>query len=99
MVLKNNGTYDDACDILLKPMQGIDLTGLWASGNIFTGVANSIGQHHWFETETFSLDYSLINPSNKMVKACYAGTKWDQSDYENYIFHYLVFSAQLQKIE
>ena len=80
-------SQDDACDILLKPMQGIDLTGLWASGNIFTGVANSIGQHHWFETETFSLDYSLINPSNKMVKACYAGTKWDQSDYENYILN------------
>ena len=22
-----------------------------------------------------------------MVKACYAGTKWDQSDYENYILN------------
>ena len=78
-------SQDEACDILLKPMQGIDLTGLWASGNIFTGVANSVGQNHWFETETFSLDYSLINKNKKMVKDCFAGTHWNQKKYENYI--------------
>jgi len=70
---------------LLPIMQGVDLTGIWASGNIFSGNANSMGLEHWFETETFGLDYSLITPSKKMVKACFAGTKWDQNEYENYV--------------
>ena len=79
--------FKNAADYLTPVMSGVDLTGIWASGKIFLGNANSLGLEHWFETETFSLDYSLINPSNKMVKACYAGTKWEQSDYENYILN------------
>ena len=66
-------------------MNGVDLTGIWASGKIFSGNANSKGLEHWFETETFSLDYSLITPNKKMVKACYANTKWNQEEYEAYI--------------
>ena len=66
-------------------MNGVDLTGIWASGRIFSGNANSNGLEHWFETETFSLDYSLITPNKKMVKACYANTKWNQEEYEAYI--------------
>ena len=70
---------------LMPCMQGVDLTGLWASGIIYTGVANSLGQEHWFETETFSLDYSLITEDKKMVKDCFAGTHWNQKKYEDYI--------------
>ena len=75
----------DAVNNLSPIMQGVDLTGIWASGKIFSGNANSLGLEHWFETETFSLDYSIINPSKKMVKACYAGTCWNQDEYENFI--------------
>ena len=59
---KNGGellNFDNASQMLLPAMQGVDLTGIWASGLIYTGVANSLGQSHWFETETFSLDYSF----------------------------------------
>ena len=66
-------------------MQGVDLTGIWASGSIYTGAANSLGQNHWFETETFSLDYSLITSNQRMVKDCFAGTIWNQDEYEKYI--------------
>ena len=76
---------DDAIDVLMPPIQGVDLTGLWASGIIYTGVANSKGQKHWFETESFSLDYSLITKDKKMVKDCFAGTHWNQKNYEAYI--------------
>ena len=76
---------EDAVKKLMPIIQGTDLTGLWASGLIYTGVANSTGQVHWFETETFSLDYSLITKDKKMVKDCFAGTHWNQSEYENYI--------------
>ena len=57
--------FENAADHLTPIMSGVDLTGIWASGKIFLGNANSLGLEHWFETETFSLDYSLINPSQK----------------------------------
>ena len=75
-------SFDKVSDMLLPVMQGVDLTGIWASGLIFTGVANSLGQSHWFETETYSLDYSLITVGQKMVKDCFAGTIWNQNQYE-----------------
>ena len=85
---KNPGSLlnpDQAIDSIMPSIQGVDLAGIWASGSIFTGVANSLGQKHWFETETFSLDYSLITKDKKMVKDCFAGTHWDQQQYEDYI--------------
>ena len=74
-----------AVDHLQPVMEGVDLTGIWSSGKIFSGNANSLGLEHWFGTETFSLDYSLITASKKMVKACYAGTRWNQNEYEVFI--------------
>lgn len=75
----------DSIDALLPVMEGVDLTGIWASGDVFVGNSNSAGQKNWFSTETFSLDYSLINPLKKMVKETYAGTHWNQSDYEVFV--------------
>ena len=83
----------DSVNYLIPAMQGVDLTGIWASGKIFSGNANSMGLEHWFETETFSLDYSIINDEQKMVKACYAGTHWNQNEYEDFLF------ASKQKME
>ncbi|MDJ0833901.1 MAG: metallopeptidase TldD-related protein [Gammaproteobacteria bacterium] len=67
---------------LLPPIQGIDLAGIWASGRIYRGHANSLGSRHWFETDRFALDYSLVSPQEKMVKATYAGSDWNQAEYE-----------------
>ena len=77
--------FDKSVSSLLPVTQGVDLAGIWASGSVYTGVANSLGQQHWFETETFSLDYSLITKDKKMVKDCFAGTNWNQEEYEKYI--------------
>ena len=68
---------------LSPAIQGVDLAGIWASGNIFIGNANSAGQKHWFSTDTFSFDYSLITSDERMVKGTYAGSNWNQNDYEN----------------
>ena len=73
---------ENAVSALSPAMQGVDLAGIWASGRIFTGNANSAGQKHWFATDTFSLDYSLITPDERMVKGTYAGSQWDQTEYE-----------------
>ena len=76
---------DQAVEALLPAMQGVDLAGIWASGRIFRGNANSAGQKHWFSTDSFSLDYSLITPEEKMVKATFAGHNWDQEKYEKFM--------------
>lgn len=75
----------EAVERLVKPFQGVDMAGIWASGRIFRGNTNSEGQKHWFATDTFLLDYSLITPSEKMVKATFAGTDWNQSNYEEFV--------------
>jgi predicted Zn-dependent protease len=83
---KANGLdIDKAVDALLPVMSGVDLVGIWSSGRIFSGSSNSAGQKHWFETDTFSLDFSLVNKDHKMVKGTFAGSDWDQSKYEAYI--------------
>ncbi len=70
---------------LLPAMGSADLTGIWASGRIYQGSANSAGGYHWFATDSFSLDYSLITPAEKMVKATFAGTHWDQEAYTGFL--------------
>ena len=73
---------EDAVSALSPAMRSVDLAGIWASGQIITGNANSAGQKHWFSTDTFSLDYSLITPDERMVKGIYAGNHWNQEEYE-----------------
>ncbi len=77
--------FGNAVDALLPAMQGVDLVGIFANGRIYRGNANSIGQQHWFETESHCLDYSLVTKEHQMVKGTYAGTNWDQDGYESYI--------------
>ncbi|MBS0272448.1 MAG: TldD/PmbA family protein [Proteobacteria bacterium] len=68
-------------DILLNPAHSVDLTGLYASGTIIRSTMNSKGQFHWFSTENFYFDYSLYTPSQKAIKAIYAGSNWQDSLY------------------
>ena len=37
---------EDTAAALTPAMQGVDLAGIWSSGNIFRGVATSTGQRH-----------------------------------------------------
>jgi predicted Zn-dependent protease len=54
-----------------------DLVGLFASGGLFNGFANSLGQRNWFSTYTFNFDWSLYHPGDKAAKVAYAGFDWD----------------------
>jgi len=73
---------EDVIECIATLTAGTDLTGLFASGPQIRAVRNSVGQDHWFSTETLFLDYSLftINASgeNKAVKGLYADKAWDQ---------------------
>ncbi|MCX7978923.1 MAG: metallopeptidase TldD-related protein, partial [Bdellovibrionaceae bacterium] len=44
--------------------------------------ASSLGQHHWFCTNRFVMDYSLYNGS-KAAKGCYSSNRWDQAEWES----------------
>lgn len=78
-------SFDETVDRLLPPIQGVDLVGIWAAGKVYFGAANSLGQHHWFETDSYSLDFSLVNEDHKMVKGTFAGSEWDQEKYERFV--------------
>ena len=83
----NNGNIlsrDLVIDSVLPIIQGVDFTGILASGPIYRGSANSNGQRNWFETNSYSLDYSLITPNEKMVKGTYAGSDWNQEKFNHH---------------
>ena len=84
---------EQVVDALLPVMQNVDLVGIWASGRAFRGVANSLGLNHWFETDSFTLDYSLVTPQHQMVKGTFSGEDWDQNKYEEFL------SASKNKLE
>lgn len=72
---------DAIASALLSPVQTLDFTGIYAGGLIFRGYADSAGQHHWFESTSFSLDFSLFDPQNRAVKGTFAGNQWQQDKF------------------
>ena len=66
---------------LMAKMAGLDAVGLYAGGRSVRAYADSAGQRHWFETDTFTLDYSLFTDSGQAVKGTYAGRAWDEVAY------------------
>lgn len=91
--MKNNGTSDNThaghllsdekvIAAITTPAQGTDLAGLYCGGPLISANKNSLGQSHWFATENFFMDYSLYL-GEKAVKSVYAGTDWNQNDFED----------------
>ena len=81
----NKGTLLNISDVdhtLSPTIKNVDLSGIWASGNLFVGYANSKGLTHWFSTESFSFDYSLITKEERMVKDTFAGTDFNLNNYK-----------------
>ena len=70
----------DVVGAVVGPAAGCDLAGLYAGGVVIRANRNSLGQSHWFSTETFFLDYSLYN-GTLAAKGSYAGTRWDDANW------------------
>jgi len=75
----------DSVDEILTTVQGNDFVGFYASGGIFTGFANSLGQRNWHSSYTFNLDWSFYHDKDKAVKAAYAGFQWDNEQFQSKI--------------
>lgn len=71
----------DVVAAVLPEVAGLDFAGLYAGGTILRGYADSAGQHHWFATDSFTLDYSLFTATGKAVKDTLAGDRWHQATY------------------
>ncbi|MDG2615600.1 metallopeptidase TldD-related protein [Thermoleptolyngbya sichuanensis XZ-Cy5] len=68
-------------DAVLPEVDGLDFTGIYAGGRMLQAYADSVGQRHWFATDSFSLDYSLFTADGQAVKGTLAGSEWDAAAY------------------
>ncbi|PKL24900.1 MAG: hypothetical protein CVV47_06315 [Spirochaetae bacterium HGW-Spirochaetae-3] len=66
---------------VLDPAAGLDFTGIYSQGLVCRAAANSAGADHWFQTETFLVDYSAWLPNGRAVKSSYAGRDWSDGEY------------------
>ncbi len=69
----------EALGELVSAAAGLDLVGIWASGDLYRGLASSLGHKYWHAGASFNLDWSCYLAGDKAVKAAYAGTHWDTS--------------------
>ncbi len=70
---------EDAIETICKGASNADLVGIWASGELSRGFANSLGQRNWHSTSNFNFDFSIYDQTDKAVKSSYAGKHWDAS--------------------
>lgn len=85
-----------AAQTLAEGMNGADLAGIYAAGTMTRATTSSTGSNHWFETDTFSFDYSLYTPAQKALKSLHAGQDWDN---ESYALRMARDREQLQALE
>lgn len=73
------GAWDSAGVIadLCRAAEGLDLVGIWASGELSAGFASSLGLRHWHSSRSFNLDFSCYLEGDKAVKANLSGLAWD----------------------
>jgi len=70
---------EDALAAITAAGTGQDMVGIFASGDTFSGFANSLGQRNWFQTATFNFDWCFYLHADKAAKNTYAGFSWDDS--------------------
>lgn len=72
---------DEIAETVLTSVAELDFTGIYAGGLLLRGYADSVGQKHWFATDSFSLDYSIFTPSGQALKGTFAGSEWNADAY------------------
>jgi predicted Zn-dependent protease len=90
--IENHGTSDqeinghlpsakEAIEAIEEAHKGIDHSGFYSGGPIYRASRNSLGQDHWFSSNSFFYDYSLFtvnaDGANKAAKGCYSERGWD----------------------
>ena len=73
---------EENLDYILPKIASLDLVGIYSSGYIYTGLANSLGQFNWHSDYSFSFDYSIYNENNNAIKLNYSSKKWNNEEFE-----------------
>ena len=63
---------EEILEHILNSATKLDLVGIFSSGSIYTGLANSLGQENWHDDYSFSFDYSIYNKNNSAIKLNYS---------------------------
>ncbi|WP_028631226.1 TldD/PmbA family protein [Metapseudomonas resinovorans] len=66
---------------------GLDLVGIYASGPLYRGFANSFGAFGWHAAHCFNFDWSLFHANHQAVKADYAGSHWEGAEFASRFAH------------
>ena len=74
-------TDAEMLDQVMRQGKGKDLVGLFASGVIYKGFANSLGQRNWHRVDNFNFEWCLYHAADKAVKNGYAGTHWSAAEF------------------
>lgn len=93
--IKNNGEsvsdfvgdYPSSPELIRRVLgttEGFDFVGQICAGSMISANRNSLGQSHWFSTDSFFVDYSLYQGS-RSIKAVYSGTTWSDFEWERNI--------------
>ncbi len=77
--------FETAASAIAPPIQGTRFSGFYAGGPIMRGNRNSAGQKHWFCSENFALDYTMLAPAEKSVKRIFAGRDWSDTAFNEEI--------------
>jgi predicted Zn-dependent protease len=72
----------EAVDCVIAAADGADLVGIFASGPVYRGFANSLGQRNWHRVDSFQIDWSIYvggdqEAKDKAVKSTYASETWN----------------------
>ena len=81
---------EEALDCVIGSAGGADLVGIFASGPVFRGFANSLGQRNWHRVDSFQMDWSVYVGGNedakspkardRAVKSTYASETWSTQE-------------------
>ena len=60
---------EDVVAAVVERADGLDLVGIYASGPVYRGFANSFGQRNWHAVTSYHLEWSLFDRTDKAVKS------------------------------
>ena len=62
---------------IVENTQDLDMVGLYTSGTVYRGFANSLGQRNWYQKPSFNLDWSCFLSNNAAAKSACTGFSWN----------------------
>ena len=71
---------DEFLDFISKTLVENDLAGIFIKGDTHRANANSLGQKHWFSSQSFVFDYSLYSAKERAIKGSYGGSHFKPSE-------------------